>query len=311
VSDASATKKDGAIRPLTDAEFVPMRDMIYRHTGIFLSAAKKALLVGRLARRLRALDMDSFTQYFQYVRARTDPLELNRLIEAICTHETHFFREPRQFEYIERHLIPEWERLADSGARPRSVRVWTAGCSSGEEPYSVAMSLLGRLGTSRGWRIEILATDISTRVLERAETAVWPIAKAAEIPTAYLRAFMMKGMRSREGLMKAGPVLRSVVRFARHNLSDAEQPIDGVFDLILCRNVLIYFDAESRRRAIQRLISRLAPDGRLFLGHSESLNGVTSQLCSVGPTIYGWPGTAAAERGGRSARSLTAVRCHG
>jgi len=280
---------ENGIRPLTDVEFAQLGDIIYRNAGIYLAPTKKALLAGRLGRRLRELRMDSFGQYFRHVREGTDPLELNRLLEAICTHETHFFREPRQFEYIERQLVPEWERAAAAGLRPRLLRAWSAGCSTGEEPYSVAMSLLGRLRPDRGWRIEILATDLSGRVLDQARAAVWPVAKAEEIPKEYLRSFMLKGARSREGLMKAGPLLRSAVRFERVNLSEDVATVAGTFDLILCRNVLIYFDAASRLRAIRRLMSRLAPEGRLFLGHSETLNGVTSELCSVGPTVYAWP----------------------
>jgi chemotaxis protein methyltransferase CheR len=275
------------LRPLTDIEFAQPSQLIYRHAGIYLAPTKKALLVGRLARRLRELQLESFGQYLRHVREGSDPLELNRMLEAICTHETHFFREPRQFEYIEHQLVPEWERAAAGGARPRVVRAWSAGCSTGEEPYSLAMLLLGRL-EGRGWRVEILATDLSHRVLDRARAAVWPVAKAAEIPPRYLRTFMLKGTRTQDGLMKAGPLLRSVVRFERVNLSEPPETVAGGFDLILCRNVLIYFDAASRARAVHRLMSRLGPEGRLFLGHSESLNGVTSELCSVGPTVYTW-----------------------
>ena len=193
---------ENGIRPLTDVEFAQLGDIIYRNAGIYLAPTKKALLAGRLGRRLRELRMDSFGQYFRHVREGTDPLELNRLLEAICTHETHFFREPRQFEYIERQLVPEWERAAAAGLRPRLLRAWSAGCSTGEEPYSVAMSLLGRLRPDRGWRIEILATDLSGRVLDQARAAVWPVAKAEEIPKEYLRSFMLKGARSREAASK-------------------------------------------------------------------------------------------------------------
>jgi chemotaxis protein methyltransferase CheR len=289
--DLAAKTDPPVIRTLTirDAEFLELRDRIYRSAGIFLSETKKALVVGRLARRLRELGLASFEEYVRFLRDGADPQEATRLIEAICTHETHFFREPRQFEYLETRLVPEWERAAAAGSRPRFVRVWSAGCATGEEPYSIAMSLLARLGHDRGWRVEVLATDLSTRVLEQAREGVWPVSKSTEMPAPYLRAYMMKGLRSEDGYMKAKPLLRSVVRFARHNLSDSADGLQGTFDAIFCRNVLIYFDAESRSRAIHRLISRLAPAGRLFLGHSESLNGITNRLCSVGPTVYGWP----------------------
>lgn len=290
-----------AIRPLNDIEFVQLRDVIYRNAGIFLSTAKKALLAGRLARRLRELGLGSFGDYYRHVRSGTDPQELSRLLEAICTHETHFFREPRQFEFLEQRLVPQWEMEAAAGRRPRRVRVWSAGCSTGEEPYSLAMSLLALLGQDRGWHVDILATDLSSRALARAEAAVWPIAKAAEIPPVYQRAFMLRGTRSQEGLMKAGPRIRSAVRFEPYNLSQAGTRYDGPFDAILCRNVLIYFDAPSRSKVVHHLIANLAPSGVLFLGHSESLNGVTNRLSSVGPTVYGWPpAPPAAARGAAS-----------
>jgi chemotaxis protein methyltransferase CheR len=283
---APEPRREIAIRPITDTEFADLRDLVYQQAGIFLSAPKKALLVGRLSRRLRELGMETFGAYYRHVRG--DPAELRRLLEAICTHETQFFREPRQFDFLESVVFPEWEAQAAAGARPRRIRVWSAGCSTGEEPYSLGMILLSRFGPQSGWTVEIRATDLSTKALARAEAAVWPIEKAAAIPADYLHAFMLRGTRSQQGLMKAGPLLRSVVRFGIHNLGDAASAGDGPYDLIFCRNVLIYFNAESRSRAIHRLMSQLSGTGYLFLGHAETLNGITAQLRSVGPTVYSW-----------------------
>jgi len=166
------------------------------------------------------------------------------------------------------------------------VRVWSAACSTGEEPYSLAMTLLERLPRSAGWTVEILATDISTRVLERARAAVWPIAKASEIPVGRLKRFMLRGTGPQDGRMRAGPELREVVRFARLNLDADVYPVQGLFDLVFCRNVLIYFRPETKARVLASLGARLAADGCLFLGHAESVTGLSTRLASVGPNVY-------------------------
>ena len=174
-----------AIRPLTPREFALFQGLIHREAGIHLSEAKQALLVGRLSRRLRELGISSFGAYYAYATDPRNASEQVELINRICTHETHFFREPRQFEFLEQTVIPGWQADAQAGRRAKRVRVWSAGCSSGEEPYSLAMSLLSHCPADAGWDVEILATDISTHVLQRARAATWPIAKADEIPSAY------------------------------------------------------------------------------------------------------------------------------
>ena len=284
------------IRPLSDKEFSLLRDLIYREAGIHLSPVKKALLVGRLSRRVRELGLASFGAYYDYVVGGEDPLEGTRMLERICTHETHFFREPRQFEFLEERAFPEWEKDAAAGRRSRQIRVLSAGCSTGQEPYSLAMLLLSRLPPEMGWSIEILATDLSRRALEQAESGIYRIEKAEEIPADLRKRFMLRGVRSQEGQMKAGPEIRSVVRFQRLNLNDARWPVSGRFDLILCRNVLIYFDEASRRAVIHRLVDLLAPDGYLLLGHAETLNRICDRLGAVGPTIYGRPRKAPPKR---------------
>lgn len=267
---------------LSDADFDRFQSLIYSQAGIHLSASKRGLLAGRLAKRLRALQITGFHEYLQHVERIPD--EMTRMLDVVTTNETRFFREQRQFDHLADTLIPQWLADAEDGIRRRQVNVWSAGCSTGEEPYSLAMMLLAELGPS--WDIRILATDLSTRVLDTAVAGVWSIEKAPQIPQPYLKAFMLRGSGSQHGKMKAGREVREVIRFARLNLHDEVYGVDGPFDLILCRNVLIYFDAASRRGVIDRLIDHLVPGGSLLIGHAETLHGVTTRVRSVVPTVY-------------------------
>jgi len=269
--------------PLLERHFRLFQALIHREAGIHLSRAKKALVEGRLARRLRELGLD-YGAYYRLVES--DEKERVRMLDCICTNETHFFREPKQFSFLESRVFPEWVARNESARMPRRVRVWSAGCSTGEEPYSLAMSFLARFPPSSGWEIDILATDLSTRALEKARSAVWPLAKAKEIPAPYLKDFMLKGTGPQAGNMKAGPEIRSRVRFQRLNLNADAFSLADRFDLILCRNVLIYFDATTKARVMGRLIDRLGPQGYLFLGHSETVAGLNARMRSAGPTVY-------------------------
>jgi chemotaxis protein methyltransferase CheR len=270
---------------LTDEEFALFQTLIYREAGIHLSPMKKALLVSRLGKRLRELGLRSFAAYHRTVREDRGG-ELVRMLDAICTNETHFFREPRQFAHIESTIVPAWRADAEAGRRSKTIRVWSAACSTGEEPYSIAMLLAHCFADDPQWRIEILASDLSTKVLQQARAGVWPIQRAQHIPEHLLKAYMMRGRRTQEGLMKARPELRAMIDFARVNLNDAAPAVTGRFDLIFCRNVLIYFDDASKARVLDRLLAHLAPTGFIFLGHAESLSRWTDRVRSVGPTIY-------------------------
>lgn len=274
------------IRPLTDREFRLFQSLIHKEAGIYLSDVKKALLVGRLSRRIRELGLDSFEAYYRHVVEGVNPAERVELINNICTHETQFFREPRQFEFLEQTLAPRWRAEGDAGTRPKQIRAWSAACSSGEEPVSLAMSLLHHFPTSAGWSVEVLATDISTRVLDRARAAIWPIERAAQIPQPYLKRFMLRGTGDLQNKMKAGPEIRATVSFQALNLQADTYAVGDGFDLIFCRNVLIYFNAASKEHVVTRLLTRLAPDGLLFLGHAESLTGMRDQPRAVIPTVY-------------------------
>jgi chemotaxis protein methyltransferase CheR len=274
-----------------DDEFRLFQALVERESGIQVPESKRLMLVGRLARRLRALKLDSFAAYYR--RVQTDGAELVHMIDHVCTNETRFFREPKQFDYLEREVLPAWSRAA--AVRGRRVRAWSTACSSGEEPYSIVMSLLSVLPD---WDVDLLATDLSTRVLAKAQAAVWPIEKSRDLPERHLKAFMLRGTGANQGYMKAAPEVRERVRFERLNLHQVGQQITGSFDLIFCRNVLIYFSREGRASIVRRLLEHLAPDGYLFLGHAESLSGITDRLKTVGPTVYGWADTAAARSRG-------------
>ena len=274
------------IRPLTDREFKLFQSLIHKEAGIYLSEVKKALLVGRLSRRIRDLGLESFEAYYRHVVDGGHPAERVELINNICTHETQFFREPRQFEFLEQTLAPRWRAEAEAGTRPKQIRAWSAACSSGEEPVSMAMSLLYHFPASAGWTVEVLATDISTRVLDKARAATWAIERAGQIPAAYLKRFMLRGTGEHHNRMKAGPEIRSVVRFQQLNLQADSYAVGDGFDLIFCRNVLIYFNAASKEHVVTRLLGRLAEDGLLFLGHAESLTGMRDQPRAVIPTVY-------------------------
>jgi chemotaxis protein methyltransferase CheR len=280
----SASAAGHELRPPTPAEFTRLQQLVHRESGIFISDVKRALLVGRLSRRLRELGLESFGAYLGVVEG--DDAERVAMLDCLCTNETHFFREPRQFDYLQHWVIPRWVAAAEAGERSRRIHVWSAACSTGEEPYSLAMALLSAFPFGSGWEIQLLATDHSTRALARARAAVWPIAKCCEIPDVYLRRFMLRGGGPQEGLMKAALDLRSSIRFQRLNLNDESYAAPADFDLIFCRNVLIYFRATPKLRVVERLLRHLAPSGQLFLGHAESLTGITDRVRAVGPNVY-------------------------
>jgi chemotaxis protein methyltransferase CheR len=271
---------------VSPALFQKFQKLIYGETGIWLGRAKTALLCGRLFRRLRTLDISSLEEYYERVSQPDQDEERERMIDAITTNETHFFREPRQFEFLVQDVFPRWRDLADRGVRQRTVKIWSAGCSSGEEPYTLAMMLARYLPAEQGWDAHILATDISNRVLEKARKGIYPIAKSAELPKDLLKSFMLRGIAERDGEIKVKNEIQRMIEFRRLNLDQAVDLSGAPFDAIFCRNVLIYFDAASKRRAVTNLVRHLSEGGLLFVGHAENLTVLSSQMRSLAPTIY-------------------------
>lgn len=267
-----------AARDLSDHEFANFQGLLQRLAGIHLSPVKKALVCGRLAKRLRALEVHSYGEYFRLITEGGDTQELQVALDLLTTNETSFFREPRHFDFLRDQILPQ--------RRPGTVfRVWSAACSSGEEPYSIGMVLADQLGQSP-W--EIVASDISTRVLERARIAHYPLERAGAIPDPYLRNYCLKGIGKQSGSFLVHGRLRAKLKFMNLNLHQP-LPLLGEFDVIFLRNVMIYFNAETKREVVRRLIAYLKPGGYLLIGHSESLNGICGDLRPIAASIYQKP----------------------
>lgn len=220
--------------PLSEPDEHELRlfsDLILAHAGIQLRGTKKALLHARLAPRVQELGLHSYGAYFDHISHEKSGFELTRMIDRIASSETQFFREPLQLEYLTEHLFREWSTDAATRTRSRHLRVWSAACSTGEEPFSLAMLLLTHFPRSAGWTVEVRATDISTRALEAARRATWPIEKAAEIPADFQRRFMLRGTGEQKGRLRASDALRAVVRFESFNLNADFYPATPLFDL--------------------------------------------------------------------------------
>ena len=273
-------------REPSDTEFQQFATLIHDVAGISLNDSKRALVSRRLNARLRDLGIDSLGDYTQLVQADETGEEIVTLLDLIATNETHFFREKQHFDFLESRVFPGWIDEAHAGSRPRVIRAWSAACSTGQEPYSLAMQLLSFFPPDDGWKLEIEATDISTSVLEVARKAEWSAERAKEIPEHYLHQYMLRGTGPMIGKMRACRQLREAVRFSRLNLNDDSYALPGNFDLIFCRNVLIYFSAERRAAVIERLTDRLTADGLLFVGHAESLHAHRARLKAMLPTVY-------------------------
>jgi chemotaxis protein methyltransferase CheR len=271
---------------VTPALFEKFQRLIHQETGIWLGDSKTALLCGRLSRRLRMRRIPTLDQYYDFVTQPNQDEERVSMIDAITTNETRFFRDPRQFEFLEQRAIPRWREEAQQGARQKEVRIWSAGCSSGEESYSLAMLMARHLTPEQGWKVTILATDISTRMLAQARTGIYNITKSPDIPEPLLKDYMLKGIDKQEGQMKVMPEIQAMVDFERLNLTQGPYPPTGHFDVILCRNVLIYFDLETKQKAVEHLLRCLVRNGLLFVGQAENLSSMNLHLRSLTPAVY-------------------------
>ncbi len=263
---------------INDQEFSQFQKLIYQLAGINLSSSKKALVSGRLAKRLVEYQLDSYGDYFKLLTANPNSDELQIAVDLLTTNETYFFREPKHFDFLRAQIL--------SNHKPgNSFRVWSAACSSGEEPYSIAMVLADHLGSGH-W--EVVASDISTRVLEKARTGHYPMGRTEGISREHLSRYCLKGVGSQEHTLLVDKKLRDRVNFLQVNLN---QPLPslGTFDVIFLRNVMIYFDQETKRQIVQRMLPLLKPGGHFLIGHSESLNGLIDALHPLSPSIYRKP----------------------
>jgi chemotaxis protein methyltransferase CheR len=265
---------------LGDEEFRFLASFMSRETGIVLSEHKREMVCGRLVKRLRALGLREFSEYCDMLRGRQGAAEVENLVNAITTNITHFFREPHHFDHLRDQVLAP--RLTERPRRLR-VRIWSAGCSSGEEPYSIAMTMADALKGCDGWDALVLATDIDTNVLHRAEAGIYPAKAVEHIPETYRKRFLRRAQEADK--MQISEDVRRLVRFRRLNLHET-WPMKGQFDAIFCRNVAIYFDKPTQRQLFNRYADRLNMGGILYLGHAESLIGVTDRFEAVDKTSY-------------------------
>ena len=261
---------------ITDAEFAWFQALIYKIAGISLSNAKKVLLTGRLGKRLKHYGLASYTEYYKLLRRDDEDVELQMMVDLLTTNETYFFREEKHFDFLATQILAKHPPGA-------GFNIWSAACSSGEEVYTIAMVLAERLGLQGNWTVT--GSDISQRVLAAAQRGLYSAERARGTPPEFLRKYCLKGVRSNEGKVLINETLRKHTRFMQVNLNNPF-PAIGPFDVIFLRNVMIYFDAETKRDVIARLVQHLKPGCYFIIGHSESLTGLTNALRAVRPTIY-------------------------
>lgn len=268
--------KDPAI---TDAEFARFQRLIHSIAGISLADSKKVLLVGRLGKRLRTLGLTSFGQYESLVSDTANTQERQIMVDLLTTNETYFFREQAHFDYLRSTIVPQHPR-------DQPLNIWSAAASTGEEIYTLAMVLADCLGLNGDW--SILGSDISSRVLEVARRGHYWVDRTRGLPVEYRHKYCLKGVRSQEGSFLVASELRRHTRFVQVNLN-GPLPDIGRFHVIFLRNVMIYFDNDTKREVVARIVQKLHPGGYLIVGHSESLNGLSDAVTLVRPTIYRVP----------------------
>ncbi|MGE0339198.1 MAG: protein-glutamate O-methyltransferase CheR [Xanthobacteraceae bacterium] len=265
----------------SDADFSMLSQFAYDSAGISLASSKRNLVYGRLSRRLRALGIGSFAEYRS--RLTTDRSEVQRFINAISTNLTKFFREAHHFQHLEQAIIRPLSALPKNASS--KLRIWSAGCSTGEEPYSAAAILCRHIPDAARRDMRILATDIDTEVLAAAARGEYPAASVNDVPPGFRSMFEAPSDRSSAEKVQVADGLRDLIRFRRLNLIE-DWPFRGLFDVIFCRNVMIYFDAPTKARLLERFAERIKPGGWLYIGHSESLTRQHPLLELEGKTIY-------------------------
>lgn len=264
----------------TETELRRLAALIEEVSGIHLPEERWTTVFNRLDAQI--VQANGVANYCAQIEA--EPVSRRSLLDVLCPQETRFFREPEQLSFLSEVVFPRWRQAAEKGERQATVRAWSAASSTGEEAATLGMLLLEELGPT--WKLQVLGTDFSSKALAQASSCVWNLARAEEIPSHLLRRYMLKGTGSKEGTMAAGDDLRSLLSFQRINLTTDIESIPGDFDLILCRNVLIYFRPEVKGRVATQLLRKLNRDGYLLTGHAESLRDLSADAHAVGPTTY-------------------------
>jgi chemotaxis protein methyltransferase CheR len=267
---------------LSDPEFFRFCRLVHSHAGIHLTTQKKELVRARLTKILRVRGLNSFQEYYEIVLADKSGAELAGLLDALSTNLTAFWREPAHFQYLAQEILPSWRQ---DHQKPRRANLWSAGCSTGEEAYTLAMIMLEAFPGEDFSRFKIFASDINTQVLAQAERGIYPFTRVEPLPVEWQRRFFQKGVRHRQGFVRVKPEVRSLVNFFRFNLM-APFPFGEEMDIIFCRNVMIYFEKNTQVALVDKFYNCLKPGGYLFIGHSESLCNHRHRFAYVKPTIY-------------------------
>lgn len=265
---------------LSDSDFNKLREILYKEAGIKLSDVKKVLVQSRLLKRLRELKIVSFSDYYDYLIANYETEKIN-FINLITTNKTDFFREKDHFEFMKDVILPDIERKNLS-----ELRIWSAGCSSGEEPYTIAMVIKEYFKNKKSPEILILATDIDTQVLEKAKSGLYSEEHISPVEEKYIKSYFFKEVINGEIYYRIRESLKECVYFRRLNLLQEQYPMKRQFDIIFCRNVIIYFDRDSQRKLFDKFYNYLKDDGYLLIGHSENITNVTDKFILHGRTIY-------------------------
>jgi len=269
---------------ISKADFGRLRALIYEQSGISLNADKKTMLELRIRRRLHSLNLNSYAQYCEYLfDGQQHAEEVVHLLDVVSTNKTDFFREPDHFDFLMQKAVPH---LMSSNQDGRPLLIWSAGCSSGEEPYTLAMVLSEYGKANPGFRFRVLATDISTTVLEKASRGVFKTEVVQPVAAELRQKYFMRSRDPKSDLLRIVPELRQLVEFRRLNFMDADFGLAQKADVIFCRNVIIYFDRPTQEGILQKLTAQLVPGGYLFVGHSESLHGMDVRLSPVAPALY-------------------------
>ncbi len=286
----SGTVVDSSLLAVGTHEFRLFRDLIHRHAGIWLRDGKEVMLASRLSRRLRHHRIASFADYYQYVQNSQDGgQELGELINCVTTNKTAFFRENHHFRFLAETIVPEALAHSRRAGDRHAMRIWSAACSTGEEPYSIAVTLLearARSSVLRGWDLGVVASDIDTHVLETARRGIYPDEELDELDPAMRRSYFLRGRDEMAGTVKVKKHVAALVDFRRINLMDHVWPVQETFDVIFFRNALIYFRQETQDLFLRKMIRCLRPEGYLFLGHSEHIPWLHDVLEPLQKTIY-------------------------
>jgi chemotaxis protein methyltransferase CheR len=268
------------LKELTESQFNRFRGVVYQESGIKLSESKRALMQARLMKRMRELRISGYEDYYNFLVDNYQE-EVVNLINCITTNKTDYFREPKHFQFLTEVVLPEFDRM-----KKKDIRIWSAGCSTGEEPYSIAITLMEYFRGRAMPEVRILATDIDTQVLAKGSAGVYKAEILEAVDADLARKYFLRGRGEYEGSFMVKDSLKKLVYFRRLNLLNESYPMSRKFDVIFCRNVIIYFDRESQKRLFERFYRYLDGDGYLFVGHSETLTGVTDKFYFVKNTIY-------------------------